>query len=203
MTLRKITGAVAGLALLGWAEAASAAPVTIDFDSGTDGALVGATFSGLGVTFSNAQFTSNFGLPGSSGALAIRAPGTFEFGSGNAIVATFTSLVSFVSIVGIDVGVDGLTIQAFDAGNNLIDSESAFGTGVGVGQFFTLSVSDPIIASVAMFQPFAGTSGDGIVIDDFTFDTAVAAVPEPASIVLLGAGLAGLGFLRRRRAVAA
>jgi hypothetical protein len=41
------------------------------------------------------------------------------------------------------------------------------------------------------------TTGDFYVLDDITYDQAV--IPEPASILLLGAGLAGIRRLRRRQ----
>jgi hypothetical protein len=48
----------------------------------------------------------------------------------------------------------------------------------------------------ALFDSFGGTGGNDLgVFDNFS----IATVPEPATITLLGAGLLGLGLLRRRR----
>lgn len=46
---------------------------------------------------------------------------------------------------------------------------------------------------------FRGVANDGYGLDNVAFGSAVA-VPEPGTLAMLGVGLAGLGFLRRRRA---
>jgi hypothetical protein len=50
-------------------------------------------------------------------------------------------------------------------------------------------------------DPTTVTSGNGRIGPNFEFvESAVAAVPEPMSLTLLGSGLLGLGMVRRRRA---
>ncbi|MEP3225902.1 MAG: PEPxxWA-CTERM sorting domain-containing protein [Parasphingorhabdus sp.] len=170
----------------------------IDFDDGTDGASVDAFYSGLGITFSNTQFTDNFGLAGSSGPLGIRATGTFQFGVADAIVGTFSGLADSVSFRGIDVGSAGLQIDAFDASNVLLGSTSVSGSDFGIGDFFDLTFASPGIKSFAIYQPnFDGS--DGILIEDLAFNLA-AAVPEPATwaFMIFGFGAIG-GAMRRQR----
>ncbi len=189
--------AVVGLVSFIGSSTVYAAPVSIDFDDGTAGSPVGSFYSGLGVTFSNTQFVDNFGLAGSSSPLGIAGMGgswTYEFGIANAIEATFSSLVSSVTITGVDVGHAGMQMDAFDSYGALIDTNNWYGTDEGVGQWMTISVANPTIASVLLYQP-SPMGDDGMVFDNMIF----APVPEPETYAMLLAGLGLLGFMARRR----
>ena len=180
---------------------ATAATTFIDFDGGSDGSAVGSFYSGLGVTFSNAQFTNNFGLNGTSGSLGVRAPGTFTFGPGNAVVGTFASAMNSVSIRGIDIGQAGMRLSVFDAANTLLGSSTAFGPNIGVGFFYDVTASFAGIRSFAISQDNP-CCGDGALFENLSFSSNV---PEPSSWAMLiaGFGLTGAVMRRRRTALAA
>jgi PEP-CTERM motif len=173
---------------------------TINFDDGVNGTLVGGFYSALGITFSNAEFFGFGSLPGGSPPNAIAAAGTTVFGPDNPIIGTFSGTGSFVSITGLDVGGAGIEIEAFDAANNLIGTDSFFGTGTGVGTFANISVSVAGIASFKLFQPLTsggGNSfGDGVAFDNLSFTEAV---PEPSTWAMMILGFAGVGFMAYRR----
>jgi hypothetical protein len=104
----------------------------------------------------------------------------------------FSEDLSSVSLDFATAGVAGtLTVQAFENGN--LVSTSVFDTTIPAGFF-----SGEGLASVAgMFNSLTLTSASLLAIDNIS----TPAVPEPASIALLGTGLASLVLVLRRRKV--
>lgn len=85
-----------------------------------------------------------------------------------------------------------LTITAFDpAGHLLSTSNSVLGSAVASNEFFLITGIGPI-GSIRIAQN-AFNSGSSFTLDDLT------AAPEPASVLLLGSGLASLLLRRSRR----
>lgn len=185
------------VALLGLSVQANA--VILDFESGTSGADVGSAYSALGITFQNTSFVSTAGVAGADGLLGIAGrggPWAYAFGVSNAIVASFDYGISTLSIMGLDVGAAGARIEAYDAYGTLVAFDEAFGTGIGIGQNFTLTAGASAIFSIKLFQVSEGLGGDGMFFDLLSFEAA--SVPEATTLVMLGLGLLGMGFGRRR-----
>jgi hypothetical protein len=165
---------------------------------------VGGFYSGQGVTFSNADFSTFGSLPGGTPPIAITSGvGTF-FQFPDRIVAVFNAPVDLASIDVLDLGGNGFRVDAYDAavGGALVDVDQQFGVGAGVGNFATLSVSGASIFRLEFYQVL-NTFGDGVALDNFQFQ--LAAVPEPASMLAWGllTGVGLVGYRLRRRKVTA
>jgi len=192
--MRAIIWAVAAAAVMtAWTPADA---LTIDFDDGVAGTQVGSFYGPLGVTFTRARFADNLGLAGSSGTLSVQSTSGSLIPPASAIVATFDEPQRMVSITGLDVGINGIRLDAFDStsGGALVATDQFIGSGVGIGVFSTISVSAPTIVRVEFYQPQSVTV-DGVLFDDLNFQQA----PEPSSLIVMGMGLMALAKVLRRK----
>jgi hypothetical protein len=90
-------------------------------------------------------------------------------------------------------------LSAFDAGNNLLETLVVPPVGSSnAGEYFGINTAG--ISYATLIDQKNNLSGDYIFIDRFTTSAAgVVAAPEPATMLLFGAGLASLGIRRRTR----
>ena len=177
--------------------AGQASATTVNFDDLSNGDVVGATYSGLGVTFVDAVVTNTYGArSGATSPNGVTHVNGFEVSQTDPIEATFSAAVTSVSIAAFDVGSGGVILKAFDAaiGGTLVDSVQASGGGDNV----ILTVSDPNILRVE-FSRLTDVAGDGIAFDNFIFEPAVSPVPLPTALPLFLAALASLGFFGWRK----
>lgn len=176
----------------------------INFDNFSEGDFITTQIPGL--TFSNTEVLTagsnlnDFEFPPSSGTnVAFDSGGPIEILFGDSII-DFAARFTYVA---------PLTLQAFDAANNLVGTiSSAFNTNIALSGDPGSSPNELLAVTFAggfsRVHIEADPSGGSFTMDDISFTTSggtPAPVPEPSTLLTMATGIVLVFFFQRRWAV--
>lgn len=208
---------IAGLVACMFIGSASAAPILFNNDKvGFDAATSGLTYDDFESVTSNSSTEVGFGggtfnctggsyCPGFFGistSFSVSGNQSLYFATPDSAVFNFNSAIN---AFGITMGGQGdvapIDLFATTSEGDVVQILDDF-TGPNVNQpggfeyFFGLFDAGSTFTSVTIS---ASNSGDGIFFDDLYYGATTSNVPEPGSLALIGLGLAGIGFTRKKK----
>ncbi|HAO92971.1 MAG: hypothetical protein A2X99_07060 [Deltaproteobacteria bacterium GWB2_55_19] len=180
--------------------------VTVDFEGGASGTAVGSDYSGSGVVFTNAYYTTDYGSQNGSSTWATGEKSGLYNGVGNvAMSGYFTGTTDYITaqIIYADYANTTSYLDVYDSSSNLLASTSFSNASTP----YSLTINTAGIASFVFSWTGGGSpNGSGgymddvIGIDNLAFNTvSSSSVPEPSTLLLLGSGLAGFAVVRMKR----
>lgn len=171
----------------------------LDFEGFTSGQNADVLFAASGVTFSGAVANTRIWDPPFPPGGQVASSGTGVFGpsapESNPVTMTFASPESFVEFFFADTltfAGTSYTFTAFGSGGVFLENLVVPNASLGA-PFYTGFVRGA--ADIVSIEISPSEVGENWSVDDLRFGSSV---PEPASLALLGLGLSGLGFARRR-----
>lgn len=180
--------AVAAMLVAGTFASANASPLTYKLTSMFDGSIGGTAVTGAMFTWTITSDTSLVGtsFPGVFDALALSDTiNVTGFGT-----LTPTGPSAFFNV-------PSIAEEAFFS-NATLGTGIVFGAPSLAGYFLTSSIG-PTPVILVNFGPTPTDQGDLIINNTTSLVFQATGVPEPLTLALFGAGLAGIGALRRRK----
>ena len=195
----KFWKAFAAFIVLSAPAAVQAVVIVETFESFASGTIITNQLTGLTVTAlnggnANIATASSPVVPGQPQGIYNDWPGVFSSGFEFPLVFDFNTAGSSIGAI-VDFGAigAGLIITAYDGPGG---TGNILGSATTTTEIF-IGVAANGIRS-AIFQNVNPASPASWLLDNLTYDTSAARVPEPTTLLLLGLGLAGLGFARKR-----